>query len=162
MRRFESSRPSQALGSPGYYFPVGGNPRHSRGLSWRAPVSDRQFLVFRSVRGGFRAPVSAGGFPISVSAVQRPVRERTERAVCRAPFRTRRTPARVHGIGRSEGRLFNRYALGQPESFRSTPRKAGAITTGLRRCSNGCSSMDRPQAQPGRSRHRRHHVHSGC
>jgi hypothetical protein len=28
----------------------------------------RRFPVFRPVRGGFRAPVSAGGFPISVSA----------------------------------------------------------------------------------------------
>jgi Protein of unknown function (DUF2924) len=32
MRRFESSRPSQAVGSPGYYFQVCENPRHFRGL----------------------------------------------------------------------------------------------------------------------------------
>ncbi len=36
------------IGSPGYYFPMCENPRHSRGLGWRAPVSDRQFLAFRS------------------------------------------------------------------------------------------------------------------
>src|SRR4029077_20641664 len=41
--------------------------RHSRGLGWGAPVSGRQFLAFRLLRGGFRAPVSAGDFPISVS-----------------------------------------------------------------------------------------------
>src|ERR1700731_1763303 len=58
-------------GLQGCYFPLGENRRHSRGLGWGAPVSGRRFPVFRSVRGGFRAPVSAGGFPISVSAVQR-------------------------------------------------------------------------------------------
>ena len=41
MRRFESSRPSQAVGSPGCYFPVRESPRHSRGLGWHAPVSGR-------------------------------------------------------------------------------------------------------------------------
>jgi hypothetical protein len=54
------------------------NRRHSRRLGWGAPVSGRQFPAFRSFGGGFRAPVSAGGFPISVSAVQRPVRLLTE------------------------------------------------------------------------------------
>jgi SelR domain len=52
---------------------VGENRRHSRRLGWGAPVSGRQFPVFRSVWGGFRASVSGGGFSISVSAVQRPV-----------------------------------------------------------------------------------------
>src|ERR1019366_2091172 len=46
----ESSRPSQAVGSRGYYFRVGENPPHSPGLGWRAPVSDGRFLVFRSLR----------------------------------------------------------------------------------------------------------------
>ena len=41
MRRFESSRPSQAVRSPGFYFPVGENRRHSRGLRGRIPVSGR-------------------------------------------------------------------------------------------------------------------------
>jgi hypothetical protein len=36
--------------------------RHSRGLGWRAPVSDRRLLAFRSLRGGFRAPVSGRHF----------------------------------------------------------------------------------------------------
>jgi len=48
-----------SVASPGYYFPVCENPRHPRGLGWRAPVSDRQFPIFRSVRGGFRTPVLA-------------------------------------------------------------------------------------------------------
>ena len=74
MRRFES----HAVRSPGCYFPVGENRRHSRGLGWGEPVSGRQLPVFRSVRGGFWAPGSAVVFPISVSAVQRPVRLLTE------------------------------------------------------------------------------------
>jgi hypothetical protein len=52
--------------SPGSYFPVGENCRHSRGLGWRAPVSGRQFLAF--------PPVSARFFPISVSGEGRLVR----------------------------------------------------------------------------------------
>lgn len=39
MRRFESSRPSQAAGSPGYYFPAGQNRRHSHGLGWRGSIT---------------------------------------------------------------------------------------------------------------------------
>jgi hypothetical protein len=31
--------------------------KHSRGLGWRAPVSDRRCMAFRSLRSGFRAPV---------------------------------------------------------------------------------------------------------
>src|SRR5437660_8971581 len=41
-------------------------------------LSGRQFLVFRPLRGGFRAPVSARHFPISISAGRRPVRLPTE------------------------------------------------------------------------------------
>jgi hypothetical protein len=52
---------SQPVRSPGCYFAVGANRRHSRGLGRGAPVSGRQFPVFRSVRGGFRAPASALG-----------------------------------------------------------------------------------------------------
>jgi hypothetical protein len=60
-----------------------------------APVSGRQFLAFRLLRGGFRAPVSAGGFPISVSAVQRPVRLLTETG-SRSAFRVSgATPHRI-------------------------------------------------------------------
>jgi hypothetical protein len=57
---------------------VGENRRHSRGLGWGAPVSGPQFLAFRLLRGGFLAPVSGGDFLISVSGVQRPVRQQTE------------------------------------------------------------------------------------
>jgi hypothetical protein len=57
---------SHAVRSPGCYFLVGENRRHSRGLVWGAPVSGRQFPVLRLLRGGFRAPVSAVGFSISV------------------------------------------------------------------------------------------------
>jgi hypothetical protein len=56
---FESSAGSHAVRSPGCYFPVGENRRHSRGLGWGEPVSGRQLPLFRSVRGGFWAPVSA-------------------------------------------------------------------------------------------------------
>jgi hypothetical protein len=73
----------------GVLFPGGWNPRHSRGLGWRAPVSDRQFLVFRSLRGGFRAPVSARHFPISIPACRRLVRLLTE-AGSRRALRVRR------------------------------------------------------------------------
>jgi hypothetical protein len=76
--KFESSLGSQAVGSLAYYFSVGENPRHSRDLGWRTPVSDRRFMAFRSLRGGFRAPVSERHFPISISACRRPVRYLTE------------------------------------------------------------------------------------
>ena len=52
--------------------------RPCSGLGWREPVSDRRFLAFRSVRGGFWAPVSGRHFPISNSACCRPVRLLTE------------------------------------------------------------------------------------
>jgi hypothetical protein len=52
----------RTVGPPGYYFPVCENPRHSRGLRWRTPVSDRRLLAFRSSRGGFRALVSGAIF----------------------------------------------------------------------------------------------------
>src|ERR1700731_2516639 len=68
---------SQRVLSLGGYFPVGENRRHSRRLGWGAPVSGPQFLAFRLLRGGFLAPVSGGDFPISVSGVQRPVRQQT-------------------------------------------------------------------------------------
>jgi hypothetical protein len=42
MRRFESSRPSQPVLSPGFYFPVGENRRHFRGLGGRARHDSRQ------------------------------------------------------------------------------------------------------------------------
>jgi hypothetical protein len=74
----ESSLGSQAVGSLAYYFSVRENPRHSRGLGWRTPVSDRRFMTFRSSRGGFRAPISERHFPISISACRRPVRYLTE------------------------------------------------------------------------------------
>src|ERR1700731_3691458 len=76
--KFESSLSSQRVRSLGCYFPVGENRRHSRRLGWGAPVSGPQFLAFRLLRGGFLAPVSGGYFPISVSGVQRPVRQQTE------------------------------------------------------------------------------------
>jgi hypothetical protein len=75
---FESSAGSHAVRSPGCYFPVGENRRHSRGLGWGEPVSGRQLPVFRSVRGGFWAPVSDRHFSISISAGRRPVRLLTE------------------------------------------------------------------------------------
>src|ERR1700732_3224158 len=52
----------RTVGSPGYYFAVCENPRHSRGLRWRTPVTDRRLLAFRSSRGEFRALVSGAIF----------------------------------------------------------------------------------------------------
>jgi hypothetical protein len=95
---FEAFVCNQAVGSPGYYFAVCENPRHSRGLGWRAPVSDRRLLAFWSVRGGFRAPVSARDFPISISAGRRPVRLLTETG-SRSALRVRRR-RKVHSLGR--------------------------------------------------------------
>jgi hypothetical protein len=76
-----SRSPSQAVGSPGCYFPVCENPRHSRGLGWHAPVSVRQFLPFRSVGAGFgrRSLVAIFQFPFRwgrdrFDCRQRPVR----------------------------------------------------------------------------------------
>jgi hypothetical protein len=56
------------------YFRGCENRRHSRGLGWRARVSDRQILDFRVWAGGFAVAVSARHFPISVSACPRPSR----------------------------------------------------------------------------------------
>jgi hypothetical protein len=84
-RYYVSTSLLAGAGSPRFYFLVCENPRHSRGLGWRAPVSGRQFLVFRSWTGGFRAPVSARHFSISVSAWLRPVRYLTETGSRRAP-----------------------------------------------------------------------------
>src|ERR1700730_4903217 len=67
--KFESSLGSHAVRSPGCYFPVGENRRHSRRLGWGAPVSGQQFLVFRSLRGGVRAAGSGRYSPISRSPV---------------------------------------------------------------------------------------------
>jgi hypothetical protein len=79
-------------GLQGCYFPLGENRRHSRGLGWGAPVSGRRFPVFRSCGAGFgrRSLLAVFQFPF------RRCRDRFDsgqRAVCRAPFRTRRTPA---------------------------------------------------------------------
>jgi hypothetical protein len=98
IQEFESSLGSQAVESPGCYFPVCENPRHSRGLGWRAPVSDRRLLACWSVRGGFRAAVSARDFPISISAGRRPVRLLTETG-SRSALRVRRR-RKVHSLGR--------------------------------------------------------------
>ena len=73
---------SQGVGSPRFYFPGCENPRHSRGLGWRASVSDWRFLEFRSLRGGFRAPVSGRHFPISISVGQRPPAAVNDASIC--------------------------------------------------------------------------------
>ena len=52
----------------GVFFPGWRESRHFRGLGRCASVSGLQFLAFRSFGGGFRAPVSARYFPISVLA----------------------------------------------------------------------------------------------
>src|SRR3984893_16437003 len=68
--RFATDCPvSQPVRSLGCYFPAGENRRHSRRLGWGAPVSGQQFLVFRSLRGGFRAPGPGRYSPISRSPV---------------------------------------------------------------------------------------------
>jgi hypothetical protein len=59
-------------------FPVAENHRDFRGLGWCASVSGRQSLAFRPYRDGFRVPVSARYFPISVSAWRRQVRSLSE------------------------------------------------------------------------------------
>jgi len=76
---------SHAVRSPWCYFPVGENRRHSRGLDWHAPVSIRQFLPFRSVRGGFWAAnfvANLRGLPVSCS--KRFVAETVARAISAA------------------------------------------------------------------------------
>ena len=65
---------SQAVQSPGCIFPRTGERAHSRGLSWWAPVSGQQLPAFLSSGHGFRAPVCARLFPISVSGEGRLVR----------------------------------------------------------------------------------------
>jgi hypothetical protein len=102
-----AQRPSHAVRSPGGYFPVGENRRHSRGLGWGEPVSGRQLPVFRSVRGGFWAPVSAGDFPISVSAVRRPV------LAIDALFR-RSSRRQASGRDRDERKRTSRLASDKP------------------------------------------------
>jgi hypothetical protein len=72
IRRFESSMPSQAVRSLLFDFWLCRYCRHSRGLCWRARVSDGQIPDSRVWTGGFAAPVSAHHFPISVSACPRP------------------------------------------------------------------------------------------
>jgi hypothetical protein len=59
----------------------GYNSRCVRIRDWRAPVSGRQIPVFRSVRGGYRTPVSARHFSNSISAGRRPVRLQTETGI---------------------------------------------------------------------------------
>jgi hypothetical protein len=75
---FESYHPSQAVRSLRCDFRVCENRRHSGGLGRLARVSVPQFPDFRPKTGGIRTPVSAGHFPISVSACPRPVRYVTE------------------------------------------------------------------------------------
>src|ERR1700730_13580853 len=94
IQEFESSLGSQAVGSPGFYFPVCENPRHFRGLGWRAPVSGGQFSAFPSFGRGFRAPVSARHFPISVSAERGLVRLLTETGSRNVYRASGATPAR--------------------------------------------------------------------
>jgi hypothetical protein len=53
---------------------MAGNHRHFRGLGPLAAVSCREFFALRPFRRGFRAPVSARFFPISVSGEGRRVR----------------------------------------------------------------------------------------
>src|ERR1700730_12883552 len=67
------------------------------GLGWLPPVSGRQFLAFPSFGRGFRAPVSARHFPISISAERRRVRLLTETG-SRNVFRA--TPPGVYSLDR--------------------------------------------------------------
>jgi len=63
---------------------VGENWRHFRGLGWRAPLSGRKLLIFRSFRGGFRRRSLLAIFQFSVSAARRLVRllNETSFAMC--------------------------------------------------------------------------------
>jgi hypothetical protein len=58
----------------GCLFPRTGKRPHSRRLGWPAPVTGQQLLAILSFGRGFRAPVSARFFPISVSGEGRLVR----------------------------------------------------------------------------------------
>src|SRR5262249_4630054 len=101
-RRFESSRPSQAVQSRRYIFPIAENRRGSRGLGWQAAVSAQKFLAFRASGRGFRAPVSARFFPIPVSG-----EGETGSTVARDRFEERPLGNRVRRRnGASRGRLF--------------------------------------------------------
>src|ERR1700740_3070096 len=60
--------------SPHSIFARTGKRPHSRRLGCPAPVSGQKFLAFRYFGRGFRAPVSARYFPISVSGEGRLVR----------------------------------------------------------------------------------------
>jgi hypothetical protein len=62
----------------------------------------------RSVRGGFRAPVSARHFPISISAGRRPVRPLTETG---SQGNLRGSGGRRHEV-HSLGRLLGRFGSG--------------------------------------------------
>ncbi len=104
---FESYHPSQAVRSLRCDFRVRENRRHSGGLGWRARVSVPQFSDFRSRTGGFRAPVSARHFPISVSACRRPVRYVTETG----------SQSRIAGAERDTVRGLGRRSLQEPNAL---------------------------------------------
>src|ERR1700751_1035386 len=65
---------SHTVQSPHSIFPRTGKRPRSRRLGSPAPVSGQQFAAFRYFGRGFRAPVSARYFPISVFGEGRLVR----------------------------------------------------------------------------------------
>jgi hypothetical protein len=65
---------SQAVRSPDCIFPRKGKRPHCRRLGWPGPVSGQQLPAILSFGRGFRAPVSARYFPISVPGERRLVR----------------------------------------------------------------------------------------
>src|ERR1700751_752584 len=71
---FESCLLSHTVQSPHSIFPRTGKRPRSRRLGCPAPISGQQFAAFRYFGRGFRAPVSARYFPISVSGEGRLVR----------------------------------------------------------------------------------------
>jgi hypothetical protein len=71
---FESWLPSHVVRSPDSIFPRMGKRPHSGRLGWPAPVSGQQLPAILSFGRGFRAPVSARYFLISVSREGRLVR----------------------------------------------------------------------------------------
>src|ERR1700752_1184927 len=71
---FESWLPSHTVQSPHSIFARTGKRPRFRRLGCPAPVSGQQFVAFRYFGRGFRAPVSARYFPISVSGEGRLVR----------------------------------------------------------------------------------------
>jgi hypothetical protein len=74
IQEFESSVGSHAVWSPDCIFPRTGKRPCSRRLGCPARVSRQQFQAFRYFGRGFRAPVSARFFPISVFREGRLVR----------------------------------------------------------------------------------------